>query len=48
MRYRLKDSEGNLLKWRFSSWSVAYNFKCLYGRPNWDVVELKTKTVRYG
>lgn len=38
--YRVYDSYGEPLKWRFSSWNSAHQFRCLMGRPDWKIVEV--------
>lgn len=44
MIYKLYDSCGEPLPWRFSSWSTAYNYKHLMGRSDWKIKELTYKT----
>jgi hypothetical protein len=35
--YRLYDTCGKPLIWRFSSWSDAHHFRCAMGRPDWTI-----------
>ena len=35
--FRLYDTCGEPLPWRFLTWSDAYNYKMLMGRPDWKI-----------
>lgn len=45
--YRVYDSHGEPLKWRFSTWNSAHQFRCLMGRPDWKI-KTTIKQQNYG